>query len=131
MRMRDRRGPFAALVLSIGYLLLMLTAGATFLVWLGHGEPMALSPLMEALLAINIVAFGWRIAARFAFTMREYGAIEGMRAILRIPVTNIIAIMAGRRALVAYCKTLRGQPVVWDKTHHSLHPAARVPEVTA
>ena len=41
---------------------------------------------------------------------------------LRIPLANVIAIMAGRRALVAYVRTLRGAAVTWDKTAHLIHP---------
>lgn len=39
-------------------------------------------------------------------------------------MANYIAIMAGRDALAAYIKTLRGGEVVWDKTRHDAHPAA-------
>ncbi len=60
---------------------------------------------------------------RFAFTTREYGVAEGLRAILRIPISNLIAIIAGRRALFAYLHTLNGVAVRWDKTEHSDHPA--------
>lgn len=63
---------------------------------------------------------------RFGFTAHEYGLAEGLRAVLRIPVTNLIAIMAGRRALTAYVRTLLGGKVHWDKTHHHDHPAARL-----
>ena len=45
-------------------------------------------------------------------------------SLLRIPVANIIAIMAGRRALFAYVRTLRGADVSWDKTTHRSHPAS-------
>lgn len=48
---------------------------------------------------------------------------EGLRAIPRVIVTNVISIMSGRRALAGYIRTLRGAPVVWDKTEQSAHPA--------
>ena len=61
---------------------------------------------------------------RFAFTTREYGVMEGLLAVLRIPVANVISIMAGRRALFAYIRTLGGGEVSWDKTlHGSSHPS--------
>ena len=62
---------------------------------------------------------------RFAFTAREYGAMEGVRAVLRIPVSNVIAIMAGRRALFAYLRSLSGEAARWDKTVHDLHPVSQ------
>ncbi|HTM94734.1 MAG TPA: hypothetical protein VL100_02800, partial [Croceibacterium sp.] len=61
---------------------------------------------------------------RFAFTAREYGWREAGWAVLRIPLTNIIAIVAGRRALFAYLRTFAGHAPQWDKTAHHAHPAA-------
>jgi adsorption protein B len=123
MRLRDRRGPMSALVLLTGYLvltggLLLLVAGALGLV--GRWQE---DPWLAALLAANFAAFVWRALVRFAFTVREYGSAEGFRAIGRIPVTNVIAILAGARALLAYVRTLGGQAPRWDKTFHHAHPA--------
>ncbi|WP_241657524.1 glycosyl transferase family protein [Aurantiacibacter suaedae] len=123
MRLRDRRGPFAALVLFCGYLLLVL--GALSSLFRNHGYVPAWKPdaLLLWLLWLNLASFLWRAAMRFAFTSREYGWGEGLRAVLRIPVTNVIAIMAGRRAFFAYLSTLRGAAPKWDKTEHDTHPA--------
>ena len=60
---------------------------------------------------------------RFVFTAREYGWREGVLAVLRVHVSNVIAIIAGRRALFAYVRALRGGVVNWDKTTHLAHPA--------
>ena len=124
MRLRDRRGPLSAVVLFAGYVVLalgvvLLAAGA-----LESGAPWRIDSWLAALLAANLAAFGWRVAARFTFTAREYGWAEGLRAIARIPVSNMIAIDAGRRALVAYVRTLFGEQPRWDKTFHDAHPAA-------
>lgn len=123
MRLRDRQGPLTALVLAVGYLLLLLTA----LTQLGHsaglGSGLTLDPLVKLLLWVNLASFAWRAAWRFGFTAREYGWAEGIRAVLRIPVANFIAILAGRRALWAYIRTLAGGAVQWDKTQHHAHPA--------
>ncbi|MFL0357426.1 glycosyl transferase family protein [Erythrobacter sp. GH1-10] len=127
MRARDRRGPMTALVLLFGYTLLALTALSWAAIGLGYGEPVELSPFLKWLLVANLVFFVWRALFRFAFTAREYGVGEGFMAVLRIPVTNIIAIMAGRRAIFAYAKTLTGSAVVWDKTPHTTHPARIAP----
>jgi adsorption protein B len=45
-------------------------------------------------------------------------------AILRLPYSNIIAILAGRRAFTAYVATLLGAKPRWDKTFHHAHPTA-------
>ncbi|MEP1605832.1 MAG: hypothetical protein ABJJ48_05940, partial [Marinomonas sp.] len=123
MRVRDRRGPLSALVMLAGYILLALSVLGWTASMMGAGDAMPLTPLLEALLIANFAAFAWRGAMRFAFTAREYGAVEGVRAILRVPIANIIAIMAGRRALFAYVRVLLGNALEWDKTPHFSHPA--------
>jgi len=123
MRFRDRRGPLTAIVLAAGYLLL-LVAG---LLWLagvaGLGRPWQPAPLVRVLILVNFASFAWRAAMRFAFTANEYGCVEGLRAVLRIPLANLVAILAGRRALFAYMRTLGGKQPRWDKTVHRAHPA--------
>lgn len=124
MRARDRRGPMTALVLLVGYALVALTGMMGLMVAFGFAEPPRLTPLVVAVLAANAAAFVWRIAMRFAFTAREYGVAEAVRAVLRVPLANVIAIIAGRRAVFAYARTLRGRAAPWDKTDHDAHPAA-------
>jgi adsorption protein B len=75
------------------------------------------------LVSAAMFGFIWRAALRVLFTAREYGLAQGLHAVLRIPVANVIAIMSGRRALAAYLRSLGGRPVTWDKTVHSTHPA--------
>jgi len=122
MRARDRRGPLAALVLLIGYALVVMTLLGGLAILAGAGEPVPLTPLLEFLLIANLLAFGWRAAMRFAFAAREYGLAEGLRALLRLPLANVIAIIAGRRAVFAYARTLGGRAAAWDKTEHEVHP---------
>jgi adsorption protein B len=76
------------------------------------------------MIAAGLFSLLWRSFLRAALTTREYGVLEGVWAVLRIPVANYIAIMAGRDALVSYIRTLRGGQVTWDKTRHDVHPAA-------
>lgn len=123
MRLRDRKGPLAALVLACGYTFFLLTDLFFILGELGIDRPWQADPLLRFLIIANMISFAWRASMRFAFTARDYGFAEGARAILRIPVANIIAIMASRRALAAYVRTLRGEVPRWDKTLHDAHPA--------
>jgi bacteriophage N4 adsorption protein B len=123
MRMRDRRGPLTGLVLAAAYLLLVIAGLLAIGEALGHGRPWIGGPLIDTLLWANMVSFAWRALFRFAFTAREYGWREAGWAVLRIPLTNIIAIMAGRRALFAYLRTFAGHAPQWDKTCHHAHPA--------
>jgi adsorption protein B len=124
MRLRDRRGPMSALVLLTGYI--VLAGGILVIVANAFGLVGAwrLEPWLVVLLVTNFAGFAWRAAVRFAFTVREYGVAEGLRAIGRIPVANLIAIFAGVRALVAYVRTLCGEKPQWEKTFHHAHPAA-------
>lgn len=124
MRLRDRRGPFAALLLGLAYVLLAFASIGWALSLAGVADLPPLSPALKIILALNFASFFWRIVWRFAFTAREYGMAEGARAVLRLPIANIIAIMAGRRALLSYTKSLAGQMPHWDKTHHHAHPAS-------
>ncbi|NQX94978.1 MAG: glycosyl transferase family protein [Erythrobacter sp.] len=125
MRARDRRGPFTALVLLVGYLLLAMT----LLLWVaqaaGIGPKLVFSPAIGVLVTLNMVAFLWRVGLRFGFTAQSHGWLEGLRAIARIPVANVVAIMAGRRAITAYAATLFGRAVKWEKTPHFIHPASK------
>ena len=123
MQLRDRRGPLAALLLAIAYALV----GLTLAVWMartaGFVPPAPRDRLLDVLLLFNLAALAWRAVWRGAFTAREYGWREGVRAVPRLLVSNVVAIMAGRRALAAYVGTLRGAPPVWNKTEHHDHPA--------
>lgn len=124
MRLRDRRGPMAALVLAIAYILFGLAGifGMLSLAGVVHLPPPG--PLVKVILALNVAVFIWRSVWRFAFTAREYGRMEGVFGVLRIPIANVITIMAGRRAAFAYWRSLNGTPPVWEKTEHDAHPAA-------
>jgi len=90
----------------------------------GLGSSLDLSPELRIILVLNFASFIWRVVSRYAFTAREYGWAEGLRAVVRIPVANVIAIMAGRRALVAYAKALAG-----PNAAESCWPAGYRPEI--
>jgi adsorption protein B len=121
MRMRDRRGPFVSLVLFAAYLLLVLLAVSGLAAVLGFAAPWEPSGMLAVVLWANLASFAWRAAMRFAFTAREYGWAEGVRAVLRLPHANVIAIMAGRRAFAAYVASLMGARPRWEKTAHHVH----------
>lgn len=124
MALRDRRGPLTALVLAAAYLLLIVDALLLGAQAAGYGSVPALSAPLKVMLLLSFGGFLWRTSFRALFTAREYGPTEAFFSVLRIPLANVIAIMAGRRALVAYFRSLRTGKVVWDKTSHELHPAS-------
>jgi adsorption protein B len=123
MRLRDRRGPMMAVVLAAAYAWLCVSAVLIAAQLAGWTIESRTTPALRIMLMLCLASLLWRMAMRFAFTTREYGVAEGLRSIPRMFVANVIAIMAGRRALVAYVRTLQGGAVLWDKTEHRHHPA--------
>ena len=115
MRMRDRRGPLAALLLVAGYLALFLWLQISLASALGAPISFRASPLLAALLTLNAWLLGWRLLMRFSFTTAAYGLGEGLRSLPRLVVGNLIAILAAKRALALHEK---GGPRSWDKTRH-------------
>lgn len=123
MALRDRRGPLTAIVLLCGYFLVLVEGALALADFGGVHVPPVVSPVLRFMLQVCFVCFAWRCVFRFGFTAREYGVLEGLSAVVRIPVANYIAILAGRRAMSSYIGTLRGAAVRWDKTSHQGHPA--------
>ena len=115
MRMRDRRGPFAALLLVAGYVAFLLWIQIGLAASMGAPVRFEASPLLATLLTLNAWLLGWRLLMRFAFTSAAYGLAEGLRSIPRVLVANLIAILAARRALALH---EAGGPKTWDKTRH-------------
>ncbi len=116
MRLRDRRGPVAALLLLSGYIAALLWTQLWLAEALGAPVQVAMDPVLSGLLWINLWLLLWRIAMRALFTGSAYGWREGVRSIPRLVIGNLIAIAAAARALVLY---LGRSPPAWDKTRHT------------
>jgi adsorption protein B len=118
MRLRDRQGPLAALLLFSGYASLALWLALKGREGLGGPAPESLPPALALLVRINLALLVWRLAVRSAFTAAAYGPLEGLRAVPRVLVGNAVTILATVAALARY-RTLRrtGRPA-WDKTEH-------------
>jgi adsorption protein B len=119
MRMRDRRGPLAAMLLLCAY-------GAALLwlqLWLAEalGAPIhaRLDPRLVTLLTINGCLLAWRVLMRAYFTASAYGWRQGLLSIPRLFVGNIIAMLAAGRAVSLH---LGGGAKTWDKTRHVFPP---------
>ena len=120
MRMRDRRGPLAALLLVAGYAAAILWAQLGIASGLGAPVEFQVSPALAFLLQLNLVLLAWRLLVRFCFVTSAYGLAEGLRSLPRTVVGNVIAILAVRRAVALH---LAGGPPQWDKTAHMFPPA--------
>lgn len=119
MRLHDRRALIGAVVLLAGYAALVLTSGLWAAHWMfGTARP-ATTASLDFLLSISGMILLWRLAVRCAFVTFAYGWREGIRAIPRAVIGNVIAIMAARRALWLYLRMRRDGIVRWDKTAHA------------
>ena len=118
MRMRDRAAALSAFVLFTAYLALLLW-GVLLVAGLFSDVAFArISPVIEVLLWINFGFMSWRMAMRAIFSGMAYGWVFGLGAIPRTLIANIIAMMAARRAMLLYLRSLIGRPLTWDKTQH-------------
>ncbi len=118
MLWRDRRTVLSAIVTIAAYLgalLLVSSEASTSFLDIEHAPTPA---LMGPLLAASSVVLVWRLAMRFVCTARLYGRAEGLRAVPRAFVSNVVTVVAAHRALALYIKALRGAQLRWDKTRH-------------
>ena len=115
MRLRDRRGPLAAILLVAAYAAALLWAQLWVAEALGAPVQARMGPLLVTLLTINAWLLSWRILMRACFTASAYGIGQGLLSIPRLVVGNVIAILAALRALSLH---IGGGARRWDKTRH-------------
>jgi adsorption protein B len=115
MRMRDRRGPLAALLLVAAYCAALLWAQIWVAEALGAPIQARLDSGLIILLTINGWLLAWRVLMRACFTAYAYGLREGLLSIPRLIVGNLIAMLAAARAVSLH---LGGGATRWDKTRH-------------
>ena len=118
MRLRDRQAPLAALLLFLGYLAAGLWLTLKAREGIAGAPPAALPPVLSFLVTVNLALLAWRLAMRAAFTASAYGWREGLRAVPRAFVGNVIAMLAALRALGLYRRQRRSGRPHWDKTRH-------------
>jgi adsorption protein B len=115
MRVRDRRGPLAALLLVAAYFAAFLWSQLWLAEALGAPIHARLDPLLVTLLLINGSLLAWRILMRACFTAWAYGLGQGLLSIPRLVVGNVIAMLAAVRAVSLH---MAGGATRWDKTSH-------------
>lgn len=124
MRLRDRRALIVSAVLMAAYL--DLGIGLTVFV---SGELAGipfprLDPFLLALVKFNGAVLLWRLALRAYFTGSIYGWREGLRAVPRAIVSNLVGIAATLRGLYRYFQMLAKRQIEWDKTSHKFSGGA-------
>lgn len=115
MRLRDRRGPFAALLIVAAYSAALLWSQVWLARALGAPVQMRIDPLLAGLLTINAWLLAWRVLMRAYFTTSAYGIEEGLLSMPRLFVGNLIAVLAAFRA---FTRHFGGRTPRWDKTQH-------------
>ena len=122
MRARDRQSLLAACLLFCGYasIALWLTLGlaGTAVAWDSFEQDGALLIVLQ----LNLALLCWRITMRMAFVTNAYGWRQGLIAVPRILVGNLIAIFAAMDALARYSTIRRCGRSEWGKTAHAFPP---------
>ncbi len=116
MRERDRRAILSALVMTAGYLAAILAFAVTAF----HGSLVRMTQPLAILLGLNAALLIWRMVLRFGFVSASYGWREGLRAVPRMGISSVIAILSSTRAVHQYIRYLRSGKLTWDKTRHSI-----------
>lgn len=117
MLWRDRRSLLSALAVLMGYGVALLI-GIAFALSPHVVTLFAAQELFFALCTFNLLNLVWRISIRVACNTRDYGPVQGLISVLRIPVSNIVLVWTAVRAVQRYRRGRRGAPQVWDKTDH-------------
>lgn len=120
MRWRDRKACMAALVVAVAYIAVILTGIMELARMSGVHSARPLSEPLLILLTCNAFFVAWRLTLKSWFVFRVYGLNEALYAVPRTVVANWVNILAARRAIIQYVKSLTGTPLKWEKTNHSL-----------
>ncbi|KPF65489.1 hypothetical protein IP88_13410 [alpha proteobacterium AAP81b] len=125
MLLRDRKALVAAALTMAGYAVVGLVAVDTALVAAAtRATPGLVVPPLAAgwlapLVIFNAAMLAWRLVLRAGFTTHAYGWHEGLRAIPRAIVSNLVNAAAAWVACNRYGAMLqRGDALAWEKTAH-------------
>ena len=126
MLWRDRKPLFTAPLLLLAYATMLGTLTARVVMW-AWPPARVLGPIapeggvLAALLTLNAGLLGWRLLLRAWFTASEHGWREGLRAVPRVLVANLINTLATLRALRRYLAIAAGrEKAAWEKTAHRM-----------
>ncbi len=121
MLLQDRSSILSAIVLTAAYATIVLSALLAVAQTQGIYRTAPFSPMLRSLVWLNSAFLFWRLGVRAGFVAAVYGPKEALLSIPRSVISNIIAIMAARRATIAYVRHILGAPLTWDKTiHHTI-----------
>jgi bacteriophage N4 adsorption protein B len=76
-------------------------------------------PDLKALLLLNVAFMANRMVQRMHFVARYYGPAQGLLSLVRMPVNNVVNLLAVLRAWRLYtAHVVSGKKLAWDKTAH-------------
>ena len=126
MLWRDRKPLFVVPLCVLAWLTGLGALAAHALVW-AWPPARAAGPIapeggwLAAMLTLNAGLLFWRLALRLAFTAHAHGWREGLRAVTRVLVANLVNTMATARAVHQYLDIMIGrQTASWEKTAHRI-----------
>ncbi|MFZ4108997.1 MAG: glycosyl transferase family protein [Polymorphobacter sp.] len=131
MLARDRKALMTALLTVAGYGVagLLLLGSTVHFLLPGLPSPPTYGTGLVTLLWFNTALLIWRLLMRAGFTAHAYGPGEGLRAIPRAVVGNVINAAAALAAARRYRAILSGDArLVWDKTAHRFPGAGSATE---
>ncbi len=117
MLWRDRRTVLSSLALLVGYAALLLVVIAGVLAPSLTFGAASFYPARVFATMMTLVLL-WRLLMRAIMTARLHGWRQGLLAVPRQFLSNMVLIACGWRALLGYVRSLGGHRVAWDKTTH-------------
>lgn len=123
MLLRDRKGAVTSLITILAYLLLLnyvvATQAAKYFDIQLFSDLIGSHDWMQQVIVMNVALLMNRVAQRFYFVSNMYGPVQGMMAVPRMIVNNMINFMAAMRAWrMLGLHVFRNKSIAWDKTDH-------------
>jgi bacteriophage N4 adsorption protein B len=125
MFFRDRKGMVTSIFSMVAYGLLFNYLGIAALQATGHAPASQFDDAgltgewLVPLMLVNSALLAFKLVQRCYFVARLNGPMQGLLALPRIPVNNLINFLAVCRAWRIFVRHLvTGKPIAWDKTSH-------------
>jgi adsorption protein B len=132
MLLRDRKGIVTSIVSILGYFVAFNFLLAALWAWLDptrlvYASLIASHDWMQLLIAINVFMLLNRVGHRFFFVSLSYGWWQGLMAVPRMVVSNVVNFVATIRAWrIFLAHVLLGRQITWDKTEHAFPSTERL-----
>lgn len=134
---RDRRAPVVHCVNAAGYCVIAYVAAEFAILQTGLRNTMFLPPLFQAdgllwrIVLVDMALLVYRVGQKVSCVSDVYGLRQGLFAIPRYPVVNLVNMAATVRAGWLYLThRLNGKPLAWTKTTHDFPGREELGEFT-